>query len=226
LNVDAKQIIERTLGKWIIESSDLSGQKKAERDQLKSMLSRQVDGPARMAYKHIPEERPRHFIIIGSTNDKTYLADSTGARRFWPVVVGNFDDEGLIAVRDQLWAEAKMRLEAGESIRLPEGLWSAAGVEQELRREEDAWEEGIGEMVDELLKPASDGRVQVTTARVWEILGIELKMRDRVGAMRISEIMQRKGFTRTKIRDNGKVQAGYVKEGFGLKFDKKGETLP
>jgi predicted P-loop ATPase len=208
LNVDAKEIIERTLGKWIIEASDLVGGRKADRDHLKSMLSRQIDGPARMAYAHIPVERPRQFIIIGTTNNNEYLADATGARRFWPIKVGRFDVEGLVKDRDQLWAEAVHREAAGESIRLAEGLWSAAGAHQEQRRSVDAWEEIIQDVLEQLV-PASNGAVRIATSKVWDALGIEAARRDLLGAKRIAEILQRFGFERTRIMVDGKTQVGY-----------------
>jgi predicted P-loop ATPase len=210
LNVDAKEIIERTLGKWIIEASDLVGGRKADRDHLKSMLSRQVDGPARMAYARIPVERPRQFIIIGTTNSAEYLADATGARRFWPVKVGRFDVDGLVRDRDQLWAEAVVREASDESIRLKEELWSSAGEHQEQRRSVDAWEDALERCVEELdISPS--GRVQVITDVLWNHLGIEVARRDLPSARRISEIMQRLGFERAKVRGDGKVQVGYIK---------------
>lgn len=212
LNVDAKEIIERTIGKWIIEASDLVGGRKADRDHLKSMLSRQIDGPARMAYAHVPVERPRQFIIVGTTNSSEYLADSTGARRFWPVKVGRFDADGIARDRDQLWAEAVVREAQGESIRLPEELWLKAGEHQEQRREIDAWESLLEETVS-MIHPSVSGRIQVATTLLWDALGIEVARRDRLSARRISETMQRLGFVRTKIRVEDNVVWGYVKQG-------------
>lgn len=212
LNVDAKEIIERTLGKWIIEASDLAGHRKADRDHLKSMLSRQTDGPARMAYAHIPVERPRQFIIIGTTNSAEYLADPTGSRRFWPVKVKRFNLEQLIADRDQLWAEAAVREASGASIRLPEALWDVAGEHQELRRNADAWESVLHSAI--LKTPASgDGKVRIATDELWSALGIPLERRDRSASIRISDIMQRLGLKRTTVRrDDDSVGQGYVAE--------------
>jgi len=209
LNVDAKQIIERTLGKWIIEASDLVGGRRADRDHLKSMLSRQIDGPVRLAYARISISRARHFIIIGTTNAKNYLADPTGARRFWPVKVEIFDLVALSRDRDQLWAEAAQREAKGESIRLHESLWIDAATHQDLRQETDAWEEVLAEGV-KLMDPSNDGKQRVTTANLWELLHVDISRRDRSGAMRISEIMQKLGFERTKIYSNEKTQAGYI----------------
>lgn len=211
LNVDAKQIIERTLGKWLIEASDLVGGRKADRDHLKSMLSRQIDGPARMAYAHLPVERPRQFIIIGTTNSAEYLADMTGARRFWPVRVKRFDVESIKRDRDQLWAEAVVREAAGESIRLPEELYTDAGAHQEVRREIDAWEEVVTFHL-EGVEIGVTGRQQVTADALWTAIGVVPERRDRMGAKRIAEIMQRLGFSRTNVREAEKVQTGYVRE--------------
>jgi hypothetical protein len=113
LNVGAKELIERTLGKWLVEASDLHGMRTPEVEQLKAMLSRQIDGPARMAYARKAIERPRHFILIGTTNSAAYLNDSTGARRFWPVRVNRFDVAAIVRDRDQLWAEAVARVKQG-----------------------------------------------------------------------------------------------------------------
>ena len=211
LNVDAKQIIERTVGKWVIEASDLAGKRKADVEHLKSMLSRQVDGPARLAYARLSVERPRQFILIGTTNSAAYLADSTGARRYWPVRVQGFRLPELKAVRDQLWAEAAHREKLGESIRLHEALWPAAGVEQERRQSADAWEEIIRHLLLET-EPASDGRRRVITNDIWAALGIEVARRDRVGALRISEIMQKFGVSSRASRGGG----GGGARGYGM----------
>lgn len=219
LNIDAKQMIERTLGKWIIEASDLAGKRKADIEQLKATLSRQVDGPARLAYARISVERPRQFVIVGTTNSNSYLGDSTGARRFWPVTVKKFDAEKLKRDCDQLWAEAVIREDRGESIRLSEKLWAAAGDHQEQRRIEDAWEGVIETAVKGLARVTSTGRKQIATDTLWELLGIETAHRDRMGALRISEIMQRFGFKRWKVRVDGGQVSGYVQEQAGLDFE-------
>ena len=102
LNVDAKQVVERTVGKWLIEASELSGMHESKVENLKSFLSRRVDGPARMAYAHLPVEKPRQFVLIGTTNSEAYLDDSTGNRRFWPVKTGQIKLDELARDRDQL----------------------------------------------------------------------------------------------------------------------------
>jgi predicted P-loop ATPase len=209
LNVESKQIIEKTLGKWIIEASDLAGKKKAEVDHLKASLSRQFDGPARLAYARIPVERGRQFVIIGTTNSAVYLVDSTGSRRFWPVPITKFDVEQLVLDRDQLWAEAFVREANGESIRLPQSLWETAAEIQEQRAEIDAWEEAIADVLANR-QPDNDGRIRVAVNELWDAIQPDLSRRDRLGGMRIAEIMQKLGYTRGSMRVDNKPARAYI----------------
>lgn len=213
LNVKSQQLIEATLGKWIIEASDLAGKRKTEIEQLKATLSRQVDGPARMAYGHFPVERKRHFIIIGTTNSSAYLPDPSGGRRFWPLAITRrFDVAWIVANRDQLWAEASRREAAGESIRLREELWPTAAEHQEARREVDPWEAPIRAALL-AVAPSGDGKRRVPASVVWDALAIPLDRRDRSASLRITDIMQRLGFKRTRVRPTGAdVQIGFTQE--------------
>jgi predicted P-loop ATPase len=212
LNVRSQQLIEATVGKWIIEASDLAGRRKTEIEQLKAMLSRQVDGPARMAYAHFPVERPRHFILIGTTNSSVYLPDSTGARRFWPLATKRFDVAWIKKCRDQLWAEACVREATGESIRLREDLWPAATEEQEQRREIDPWE-GLLRSALSNVAPSSAGLRRVATTLLWDVLDIPVERRDRSGSLRISDVMQRLGYKRTRVTHDGEKVVGFVEIG-------------
>ncbi|HVJ72052.1 MAG TPA: virulence-associated E family protein, partial [Sphingomicrobium sp.] len=215
LNTTSQRIIEATLGKWIIEASDLAGRRRAEREHLKATLSRQVDGPARLAYAHLPVERPRQFIIIGTTNSSEYFDDPSGARRFWPVTIKRFDIGKVLEIRDQLWAEASIREASGTSIRLSEALWPEATRHQEKRREIDPWEMPLRALL--LAIPASsDDKRRVLTDDLWSGLNIDVNKRDRYGGVRIAEIMHRLGFKRTTVRVSNTVGSGYVTERVGL----------
>lgn len=220
LHLKSQQLIEATLGKWIVEASDLAGKRKTEIEQLKAMLSRQVDGPARMAYAHFPVERPRHFILIGTTNSSAYLTDPTGARRFWPMSIRKrFDAKWIASNRDQLWAEACIREEMGESIRLREELWPVAAEHQEARREIDPWEAVIRRALV-AIPPSGDDKRRLVAETVWHALNIPLERRDRAASLRITDIMQRLGFKRTRVRPHGEeVQIGFVQEHLGLELD-------
>ena len=102
LNADPKVAIEQTRGIWIAEAGELSGMRKADIDKLKNFLSRKRDR-GRLAYGHLTSDVPRQFIAIGTTNNREYLKDQTGNRRFWPIAIERFDVARLRADRDQLW---------------------------------------------------------------------------------------------------------------------------
>jgi len=134
---DAVQAIQ---GKWIIELSELEGLNRSKVVTIKAFVSRPVDH-ARFAYDKHAKDYPRQCIFVATTNEKAFLRDSTGARRFWPVQVTEIDLDGLKAARDQLWAEARHRYCEGESLVLPPELWADAARQQEERHAPDPWED-------------------------------------------------------------------------------------
>jgi len=198
LGCDSKQVIERTCGRWLIEASELYGHRGREVEQLKAFLSRQVDGPVRLAYGRLPVSVPRQFILIGTTNNAIYLKDATGARRFWPVRVDRFDIDALARDRDQLWAEAAAREAAGESIRLDKALWTAAGHEQEQRRASDPWEEVL-EPIFTAADAFGDLVKEVPVAAIWTALAFEANRLDNGHADRVNAIAQRYGFMAKRL---------------------------
>ena len=207
LNVDAKEMVERTLGKLIIEASDLSGMHASQVEHLKGMLSRQVDGPVRLAYGHLPVEQPRQFIIVGTTNSYTYLTDSTGNRRFWPIRIKQFDIGWIKENKDQLWAEAYTREQKGESIRLNPNLYEHAAFQQERRRAEDPWEAKLEESF------ARSQTLRLSPDQVWATLGISIDRRDPRSNDRVLKAMHKLGFSRRAIRtEDEKVVKGFFRE--------------
>lgn len=198
LGVDSKHVIERTCGKWIIEASEMHGHRGRETEQLKAFLSRQTDGPVRLAYGRESTTVPRQFVLVGTTNTRVgYLKDATGSRRIWPVRVTKFDIGALKRDRDQLWAEAASREAAGASIRLHADLWATAGDEQELRRANDPWEA--------ILEPLFEGDGilavdKVPAQAIWDALGLQASQLDNRHADRVAAIAQRYGFEKEKQR--------------------------
>jgi predicted P-loop ATPase len=203
LGVDAQKTIERTSGKWIIEAQELVNMRRTQVEKLKSFLSRGTDGPVRLAYGHKSDEVPRKFIVIGTTNDKMYLKDNTGNRRFWPVAVVKFDLDAIIRDRDQLWAEAAHRDAAGESIRLKPELYGAAAEEQEARRSVDPWEA----VFEDWLGWEKQGWVSADQA--WRHLGIPKRDRTQNDNERLGSAIRRLGFERKQKKLDGSPEHGY-----------------
>lgn len=105
---DPKQMVEVMQGSWILELGELSSMNRADVNDLKSFVSRTKD-KVRLAWEKRAKEFYRQCIFIGSTNDREYLRDQTGGRRFWPIVcklAGQIDNPKLRLEVMQIWAEA------------------------------------------------------------------------------------------------------------------------
>lgn len=87
LGLDKREQQEAVQGVWIYELCELDGLSKSEVTAIKLFASKTVDS-ARPAYGRSRVDRPRRLIFIATTNEDTYLRDTTGNRRFWPVKVG------------------------------------------------------------------------------------------------------------------------------------------
>jgi hypothetical protein len=214
LDADSKVLMERIAGRWLVEIAELKGMKRGDVEHVKAALSRRVD-KARLAYGRMVTEQPRQCVFFGTTNHGEYLRDTTGNRRFWPVKVNKFDLAALRRDRDQLWAEAAAREAAGESIRLPERLWSAAG-EQQAHRE-------VGDPFYEILSARLHGlEGKVRGSDIWEAVGLgDAKYRTQDHNVRLSATMQKLGWRRPKsvLRFDGKPQLAWVKGEVGAAVD-------
>lgn len=105
---DPKQMVEVMQGSWILEIGELSAMQRSEVNDLKAFVSRTVD-KVRLAWEKRARDFPRQCIFIGSTNDREYLRDQTGGRRFWPIVckiIGQIDNPRLRREIMQVWSEA------------------------------------------------------------------------------------------------------------------------
>ena len=125
------------------------------------------------------------------------MSDSTGNRRFWPIRIDTFDIEWLRDHRDQLWAEAYLREQQGESIRLSPGLYEHAAIQQGRRRTADPWEE-------KLVEHYSGDYYRVPAADIWDILGVPMERRNLAAAGRVRSIMQLLGFRPMTVRNDKK----------------------
>jgi Virulence-associated protein E-like domain len=207
LNVEGKRVIEVLRGRWIVEAAELSGMKKADVGHLNALLSRQIDR-GRMAYGRLPIEMSRQCIVIGTTNKREYLRDTTGNRRFWPIMIVQFDLDALRRDRDQLWAEAAAREAKGESIRLARELWPEAAKEQRQRLADDPFVAVLANHLGHL-----EGKIKACD--VWEILNLHGAQLTQDAYARAAEAMKRIGWKRPNkagtARFDGKLMVAYVR---------------
>lgn len=212
LALDEKAQAEALEGVWLYEIAELSGLHRSDVDRLKAFLSRQVDR-VRPAYARFREDRPRQCIFIGTTNNKdSYLTDTTGNRRWWPVRTGNINLEALQAERDQLWAEAAYMEAAGSPITLPEELWPSAAAEQEARVEIDPWLDRLSNLERLTLNiERADGELRAASSDILgDVLDIPASQQHQKHTKRLAAVMKNLGWDGpVSIRIKGKVTRGY-----------------
>lgn len=105
---DTKGMVELMQGSWILEMGELASMGRAEVNDMKAFVTRQVD-KVRLSYDRRAREYPRQCIFMGSTNEKEYLRDTSGGRRWWPIqcnLKGMIDNHRLAREVLQIWAEA------------------------------------------------------------------------------------------------------------------------
>lgn len=107
--IRGKDAMEALQGYLIIEMSEMQGPTRAENDELKAFISRQSD-KFRAPYGRRTEEHPRQCVFAATTNDRVFLKDRTGGRRFWVVDCATGAKNAYSNLtRDevaQVWAEA------------------------------------------------------------------------------------------------------------------------
>lgn len=141
LTIGDKDSYQNLRRKWIYELGELAGLKGRDLERKKNFLSAGVDN-YRASYGRRNKDVPRQVIFAGTTNEDDYLDDRTGNRRFWPVKVQDYLNRDLIVRdRDQLWAEAFTRFNAGEPWHVDTPAFrELCEGEQEKRVKEDTWE--------------------------------------------------------------------------------------
>lgn len=177
-----KEAGEHLQNGWIFEIGELSVMKKSAVEEVKAFLSKTEDR-YRVAYDRQVSEFPRKCVFFGTTNNREFLHDPTGNRRFWPVEIAvqpakyyhptDLTDD----IVEQIWAEALHAYRSGESLLLDDLASETANVHQVEHLEIDP-REGIvhewldGEDEDEMGRPTGEKRSLTCALQVWiECLG-------------------------------------------------------
>ena len=109
---------------WLVELSELSTMKKTDSDTFKAWLSATKD-TVRKKYSGNPDDYPRTFTVLGTTNNKEILKDRTGNRRYWLMYCDKDKIKNTIWDLDnnyilQLWAEVYQWYDNGENLLISE----------------------------------------------------------------------------------------------------------
>lgn len=215
--VQGKESFEQIQGAWLVEMAELSGLKKAEVESIKHYISKRED-MFRPAYGRTVETYKRQCVFFGTTNNKDFLRDPTGNRRFMPIDVRpeyatkSVVDDLMQDEVNQIWAEAYQLYLAKEPLYLVGDEDIIAKIEQHKHSEMDERKGIIEEYLNTkfpedwdkmdlydrrrwLEDPLSkNGTIQkdfVCVAEVWcECLGKEKNDMSRYNTRDINEILR------------------------------------
>jgi putative DNA primase/helicase len=199
---EGKDYILSMRGNIIVEMGELNTFNRSKVEAMKQFLATQKDR-IREPYAKLATSIPRSSVFVGTTNGDEYLVDITGGRRFWPIECPSISTEYVDENREQLFAEARSRMQAGESWwEVPE---SAAEV-QESRTQQDDW---IGVISEWLSRRGNSG------VKIREIaqgaLNIPIEKLDGVVSRRIARCLRSLGLKRRTVRNGNHVENLYVK---------------
>jgi putative DNA primase/helicase len=215
--VNGKEAFEQLHGAWLIEIAELSGLRKSEVEAIKHFITKQED-IYRPAYGRIQEAYKRQCVFFATTNEKDFLRDPSGNRRFLPVNVKEHLIKKSVFSKEfdesipQIWAEAKALHLAGEPLFLSKKAELIARGAQREHNQIDDREGLVLEYLDRLLPDnwedltvperrnyleddlsPRDGyhRQQVCTAEIWcECLGKDRNDMDRYKTRDVNEILR------------------------------------
>ena len=188
VDLHSKDAFTALQGCWLLEWAELDSLRRRDASTAKSFITSSVDR-YRPAYGRNVVEWKRQCVIVGSTNEAVPLNDSSGSRRFWPILVGQIDLDGLERERDQLWAEAVARYRSGAP------WWLDAKTEQDRAsaaqqfEASDPWEEKVSAFLE--------GRREVSIPDVLEsALELDPGKWNRTAEMRLAAILAGIGWTK------------------------------
>lgn len=193
---------------WICEWGELESVfRRKDLSALKSFITCQTD-KIRPPYAHKAESFHRPSVLVGSTNQLEFLADSTGNRRFHVLPVPReVDLEWLVTWRDRIWASAYDAFLSGEKWELPQEMREGSASQAEEFEFSDSWDTAIAAWMH---RQAIDGMpVEGQLLTVGEILekaiGLPPDRQTRPDQMRVADSLKRLGFERSapKTRPDG-----------------------
>lgn len=207
---------EQVQGLWLYELAELANFGKSEINLIKAFISATTDR-YRPSYGRIVESFDRQCVMVGTTNERTYLRDRTGNRRFWPVPVRHrIDIDWLVRHRDELYAEAFQLHLQGEQffpdVDVEERLFVPM---QEQRLVETAV---MSELLHILTRPPTSTGIGavvndlvpfVTLSQLTMALGVDAAKSNASLEGQIKSWMEEQGWERKKRQINGVRAWGY-----------------
>jgi hypothetical protein len=189
-------------GKLVAELAELRGLATRDAEGIKAWVSRRVEEWT-PKYIEFATRYPRRFVSIGTGNNREFLDDDTGERRWLPLEVGHVDVDGIRAVRDQLWAEGVALFDV-TGVQWQDAQHLAAEVHAEFKVR-DPWHDTIevwlrtDGMDGDAGVPRGASAVKLTDVAVGA-LRMDVKQLARKDELRIAKVLRALGYEKRAVR--------------------------
>lgn len=108
-----KDTLISCFSRWMVELGEIpSTFRKSDLDALKAFITSDMD-LVRVPYDKAFSTLPRSTVFFGSVNDRKFLSDPTGNRRFWTIACTKINHTHGMDMQ-QVWAEIKVLYDTGE----------------------------------------------------------------------------------------------------------------
>jgi putative DNA primase/helicase len=195
LGLEGKEAHMIVQGAWLSEFAELSSLGRTGTARLKSFITMETDDYV-PKFANAPVSRPRRTVFVGTVNpegDGTYLPGQTGNTRFLPIQVADIHVDAILAIREQLFAEALVYYRAH-----PDDWWqlssdgqAEAVQEREARRQRSVYEDS--------LRAWLQGKIETTweeIAQHYLLLEAKEKWKDKGLQMEVAKALRALGWRR------------------------------
>lgn len=210
LDISNKDSYTQLASAWIYEIAELFSFSKKEGEAVKAWISSRFD-TFRAPYGKFTETRPRHTLIVATTNDQTPLKDPTGSRRFWPIAAEEIDIEYIQENREKLWGAAFQAYNKGESHWLTSDEEVSRAIAADTYTPESAYTDTITLIIERGKVPPL-----FSISSLLERLALPLKEQRRY-LPEVSQVLKGLGAARVaQYREDGKKRRHWVAPGIPL----------
>lgn len=116
LKTEDKDSVIRNTSYLLVEWGELDSTLKGEQAALKKFITADFD-EFRAPYSRYSEKHPRKTSFIGTVNQKDFLKDETGSRRFWIIPLVSIDIEKQLTIdMNKVWGAAYGLWKSGEVV--------------------------------------------------------------------------------------------------------------
>ena len=177
---------------WLLELPEIDNYFNTRNiENFKNLITTRTD-EVRFPYASLPSKLQRRFVLIGTTNRKQFLVDSTGNRRFVPLEVGGgfqIPWRKLVAERDSLWAAAVQAYRQDVGYEFNSGEIAAIADYIQEFGDPDPWMDKVATYVAV--------REEVTAAEVLtNALELDPRNQARREGRRVADVLQSMGWRR------------------------------